>query len=132
MTTETLSPLQHWMRLATVEQQAELAARAGTSREYLYQIGSGYRDCSADLAGRIARAAQAIAESAPGNGHLLPVLTRPALSKTCRDCEYARQCVGDLATATAFPIEGHVPGRARPAVVAQHEVDHDAAADDNT
>lgn len=123
MTTE-LSPLQHLMRLLTVEEQEQLALLAGTSREYLYQLGSGHRRASAEMAGRLERAAGIVRSRSP-RSEMLPVLPRTALSETCRECQYARACVGDT-IATAMPVvDPAAPQRAL------RDADHDAASDDN-
>lgn len=108
-----LSPLQHWMRLASVEEQEMLAQLAGTSREYLYQIGSGHRACSADLASRIERAASKI-NSRSARSAVLPAVLRTSLAKACGACEYAAQCLGDAAITSAMPtVSDDVPLRAR-------------------
>lgn len=105
----SLTPLQHWMRLATPEEQEEMAQLAGTSRDYLYQIASPakHRGISSRMAGFLVAAAAKVREASPRRD-ILPVLTRADLSDVCAGCEYARACLGDRAP-----------------------VDHDAAQDDN-
>ena len=90
--------LKSWMAVATAQEQQTLATLAGTSRAYMYTVAnagstkrkvSGKRIISADLAGRMARAA---------TGFLLAILPLPEmlrtdLSPTCGDCEYAKRCL---------------------------------------
>lgn len=109
---DELSPLQHWMRVATAEESEQLAQLAGTSRDYLWQLGAGTRNASATLAGRIAREAARIRDRSPRREQL-PLLTRTSLSPACAVCEYALACEGGEATRGAFPTAADaVRGRA--------------------
>lgn len=81
--------LRVWMALATAEEQRLLASRAGTSRAYLYQLASGKRMATADLAGRIADEAEILRRGSKGR---LPKLLRGELSSACEECPYARKC----------------------------------------
>lgn len=90
----TMSQLKAWMRLATPDEQAALAKAAGTSRAYLYHRAndeSSYaRYASPELARRLEEAAAPLAAENPR----LPRLLRTDLAKACRNCEFARQCLG--------------------------------------
>lgn len=102
----TMSQLKAWMRLATPEEQATLARSAGTSRTYLYHLAndqSNYgRYASPGLARRLEEAAAPINALNPR----LPRLLRTDLAKDCRDCEFARQCLGaSIITESEFRME---------------------------
>lgn len=94
-----------WMRLATTEEQEELAAGAGTSRLYLYQLASDNpavtREASPDLAKRLELAAEPIRKRSKGR---LPKLLRTDLNSACRACEFAQRCLGRDAVASEFRI----------------------------
>ena len=90
--------LKEWMAVATANEQQTLATLARTSRAYMYTVAnagstkrkaSGRRIISADLAGRMARAAADLRLVNPS----LPELLRTDLSPTCGDCEYAKRCL---------------------------------------
>jgi hypothetical protein len=95
MNENTMSQLKAWMRLATPEEQSELAKAAKTSRAYLYHLANDNarygRMASPELAGRIEAAAREINARNPR----LPRLLRTDLSAACRECEYARRCLGE-------------------------------------
>lgn len=95
-----MNPMKHWMRAATAQQQADLAQRAGTSRQYLYHLAGGFRDASPELAARIERAALAMRRERGGRG--LPELYRTDLNTACRDCEYAQRCLKGRAVVSEF------------------------------
>lgn len=102
----TMSQLKAWMRLATPEEQAALAKSAGTSRTYLYHLAndqSNYgRYASPELARRLEEAAAPLAAENPR----LPRLLRTDLAKACRNCEFARQCLGaSVITESEFRVE---------------------------
>lgn len=80
-----MTPLKHWMTIATTAEQTKLAKLAKTSRGYLYQLSNGHRDASAELAGRLQRAALQLKQANPA----LPVLHRIDLCAACGRCEYA-------------------------------------------
>lgn len=94
-----------WMRLATTEEQEELATAAGTSRLYLYQLASDNptvtREASPDLARRIELAAEPIRKRSKRR---LPKLLRTDLNSACRACEFAQRCLGREAVASEFRI----------------------------
>lgn len=96
-----LTKLKIWMAAATPDEQHLLAERVGTSRGTLYQYSSGHREVSATRAGQIEAASKAMAKASKGR---LPVLYRTDLTQSCRDCEYARKCLGPIAVASEFPI----------------------------
>lgn len=86
-----VGPLKKWMKLATAREQADLAKRARTSREYLYQLSNGVREASPEIAGRIETAAEKIRQKSDGR---LPGITRAELSPVCGGCPYAKKCLG--------------------------------------
>lgn len=86
-----IATLTKWMDRATTAQQEELARRASTTRGYLYQLAKGTRRISAEVAGRIEEAAEAMAEE-----QTIPsFLPRDLLADTCATCPYALRCRGN-------------------------------------
>lgn len=97
----SMTTLKLWMRAATPAEQELLAERAGTSRQYLYQLSSGFRVCSADLGSSLERETKAMAKASKGR---LPIVYRTDLVPACAACEYAQKCLGSIAVASQFPI----------------------------
>ena len=93
--------MHQWMRAATVPEQEDLAQRVGTSRGLLYQVSGGRRSFSSGKAGAIERETAAMHADTDGR---LPKLYRTDLSEACAGCEYARKCLGPLATRADFPV----------------------------
>lgn len=79
--------LKQWFKQASKEQKQELACIAGTSVGHLYQISSGNRIASTELAGRIEQASGTLHRV-----HGLPRLYRYDLSPSCAVCPYAKRC----------------------------------------
>jgi hypothetical protein len=96
-----MNSLKLWMRAATPDEQELLAERAGTSRQYLYQLSGGFRICSAELGSCIERETRVMAKASKAR---LPVVYRTDLVPACRACEYAHKCLGARAIASEFPI----------------------------
>lgn len=96
-----MNQLKLWMRAATPDEQQLLAQRVGTSRAMLYQYAGGFREVSAARAGQIETATKAMAKASKGR---LPVVYRTDVVQACRECEYARRCLGPRAVASEFPI----------------------------
>lgn len=90
--------LKVWMRRATPEQQKALADKAGTTRATLYQVSNADRGVSPGRAHRIADATAELAKGDPD----LPRLYATDLSSDCSACQYARKCLGSLATRGEF------------------------------
>jgi len=101
-----MNPLKVWMKAATTAQQADLAARAGTTRPYLYHLSADMdkayaRSADPELAARIEQASLAMAKETKG---ALPEVYRTDLNKTCRGCEFAAKCLGPIAVRSNFEI----------------------------
>lgn len=75
--------LKTWMQKANSAQWGKLAKIASTSITYLYQIASGKRKATPDMAARIEKAAE-IMHHEERTG-LLP---RHLISKICSECHY--------------------------------------------
>lgn len=88
--------LKDWMRAANAAQQEELASRIGSSRNYLYHLAGGFRTASPELAKLIERHT-ADMQRRPGGGEL-PLVFRTDLAPACASCEFARKCLGKIAT----------------------------------
>jgi hypothetical protein len=101
-----MSQLKAWMRLASPDEQRALADAAGTSRQYLYHLANDRarygRGASPELATALERAAVEINRANPR----LPRLLRTDLARACRDCEFARKCLGEqVVTESEFRVE---------------------------
>lgn len=93
-----------WMRAATTAEQDDLAARAGTSRSYLYHLSADpdkayARDADPELAARIETASLELQKETNG---ALPPIYRTDLNKACRQCQFAQKCLGPIAVRSAF------------------------------
>lgn len=86
-----IQALQHWMRLASADEQHALATAIGTSRGMLYHYSSGHRSPSAERGILIERETARMHRASKGR---LPRLYRTDLVAACRACEYAEKCLG--------------------------------------
>lgn len=91
-----MNKMKLWMQAASTAEQEELATRVSTSRAYLYHLaadaGSTYRrEPKPILAAQIERATVLMAKKASGR---LPIVYRTDLVSACRQCEFARKCLG--------------------------------------
>lgn len=89
------------MVAASPEEQDQLAAAVGSTRNMLYQYAGGHRRASAERAGQIERVT---AEMHRASGGRLPRIYRTDISSACLQCEYARRCLGARAVISEFPI----------------------------
>lgn len=95
----TMSTMKLWMQAATPVQQEDLAARAKTSRQYLYHLAGGFRDAGPELAKRIELATKEMNAETKG---ALPIVYRTDLNSACRECEFAHKCLGPAAVVSEF------------------------------
>jgi len=98
---DTITPMRAWMAAATTQEQNTLAERCGTSRQYLYQLASGFRQASAELGAAIERETRAMHRASKGR---LPIVYRTDLVRACRACDFAQRCLGERAIVSEFPI----------------------------
>lgn len=84
--------MKKWMNVATAAEQEVLATRAGTTRNYLYQVAGGHRSLAPELAGRIETAARTLRKS-KSQKLRLPILVRANLASACAECPYASKCL---------------------------------------
>lgn len=104
--TTTITPLMTWLRAATSAEQDLLAERAGTSAAYLRHLAApdskAYkRQPSTALAAAIERESKAMHKASKGR---LPEVLRTDLVEACRECPYARKCLGERAVVSEFQI----------------------------
>lgn len=89
-----MSKIRDWMQRASTKEQQELARRAKTSRAYLYVLsnsqGNYTREARPALAARIEKGTLAMRDK---NAKLPPVM-RTDLNTDCRNCEFAKKCMG--------------------------------------
>ena len=83
------------MQAATAAQQEDLAARIGSSRNYLYHLAGGFRSASPELGSAIERATYDMRRE---YGEHLPLIFRTDLVPACAGCDFAKKCLGKTAT----------------------------------
>ena len=92
--------LHTWLKAASIDEQQALAdAATNGSINMLFQYGLGNRRPSALKAGQIEAAAEPITRKSKGR---LPRILRTDLTAACRECPYARKCLGQAAVASDF------------------------------
>lgn len=102
----TITPLRAWLNVATIPERETLAKNAGTSAQYLAHLAVNddrlyRREPKPALAAAIERETKSMAKTSKGR---LPVVWRTDLVTACRECEYARRCLGDTAVRSEFPV----------------------------
>lgn len=75
-----------WMHESTTDEKETVIAVADTSLAMLYQLASGHRKASADLAGRIVKGLTLVGKKRRKTP--LPVVLRGDLCETCAKCSY--------------------------------------------
>lgn len=89
--------LKAWMKLASTTEQEELARRVGTSRMYLYALANPgkqyHREPRPELAIRIEHVTR---EMRTESKKRLPQVLRTDLNKHCRECHFAKRCLGGV------------------------------------
>ena len=88
-----MNGLTMWLKAATPAEQMELAKEVGTSRAYLNHLGAGHRKASAAIAGQIEMYTEVMHRASEGR---LPRVYRTDLADVCRQCRYARECLGTI------------------------------------
>jgi hypothetical protein len=74
-----------WLQRLTLAEKDQLVAAAGTSRGYLYLLSNGHRRASAEAAGKLEAASDALARVTAGD---VPPLYRGQVCDACRRCPY--------------------------------------------
>lgn len=102
-----MNVIKQWMRLATTQEQEQLATAAGTKRSYLYHLAGektkAYkREPLPPLAIALERASVVLHKQSKGR---LPLIYRTDLVTACRECSFAQKCLGAAAVRSDFPIE---------------------------
>ena len=86
------------------EQAGERLAPAGAFRDHQHaarlRVEEAREALQRLLGAAIERATRAMAEVNP----VLPIVYRTDMVEACRNCEYARKCLGEPAVASEFPI----------------------------
>lgn len=92
-----LDVFKEWMERSSPADKKRLAKASGINFLYLYEIASGRRICSSEIAGKVEVAIQKMNKKGAGTGTLtnaklgtgtLPCVTRGDLSPVCRKCPY--------------------------------------------
>jgi hypothetical protein len=95
-----IDTLHTWLLAATSDEQQQLAdASTSGSTNTLFQYALGNRTPSAEKAGMIEQAAEPITRKSKGR---LPQLLRTDMVAACRECPYARKCLGAKAAGGDF------------------------------
>ena len=102
----TITPMKAWLNAATTAERELLANNAGTSAQYLSHLAVNddklyRREPKPALAAAIERETKAMAKASKGR---LPVVWRTDLVTACRDCSFAKKCLGEIAERSEFPI----------------------------
>lgn len=102
-----MNVIKQWMRLASTEEQEQLAKLAGTKRPYLYHLAGeknkAYkREPMPKLAIALEAASAVLRKQSKGR---LPLIYRTDLVTACRECSFAQKCLGAAAVRSDFPIE---------------------------
>ena len=102
----TITTLKAWLNAATPLEREHLAVEVGTSAQYLFHLGANddkkyKREPKPELAAAIERETKKMARNSKGR---LPVVLRTDLISACRECEFAKKCLGERITASHFPI----------------------------
>lgn len=98
---KTITPMKSFMTIASRDEQQTLADLVGTSVGHLYQLSGGFRQASADMAGKIDAATFVLHRQTGGR---LPHVVRTDLCEACRACPYAQKALGERAVVSEFPI----------------------------
>lgn len=96
----TITPLKQWLRAAQPADLAALAKAVGTSELYIRHLSADeskryHREAKPALAAAIERETLAMSKASGGR---LPVVYRTDLNGTCRQCAFARKCLGEDTT----------------------------------
>lgn len=87
----SLEKYKTWMQESTMDEKQTVVAAADTSLALLYQLASGHRKASADLAGRIVKGISLVAKKKRKTP--LPVVLRGDICETCAGCSYyTKEC----------------------------------------
>lgn len=98
-----MNQLKIWMLAASTEEKVALADLAGTTLGTLNQIAGGYRNKGdAVVRSGMARKLENAAAVLNKRNSALPSLLRTDLSVECRECDFAKRCLGDKAAASGF------------------------------
>jgi hypothetical protein len=106
MNTTTITPMKAWLNAATAAEREALAAAVGTSSQYLAHLAvngdkSYKREPKPALAAAIERETKALFKTSKGR---LPVVWRTDLVTACRQCDFARKCLGETALRSEFSV----------------------------
>ena len=102
----TITPMKAWLNAATLAERELLAKNAGTSAQYIAHLAVNddklyKREPKPTLAAAIERETKAMAKASKGR---LPIVWRTDLVTACRQCEFARKCLGEAAVRSEFPV----------------------------
>lgn len=79
-----------WLDLSSADEREAMSAAAEVSIGYLYQLASGRRYPSADVAARISAASKIMHRTSGGR---LPEVCRTTLALACSQCPFAKACL---------------------------------------
>jgi len=82
--------LNAWLEVATATERDAMSQAAEVSIGYLYQLASGRRSASAEVAARISTASKVMHLT---SGRRLPEICRTTLCHACSQCPFAKACL---------------------------------------
>lgn len=85
-----MQKLIEWLKLATRLERKHLVDTAPVSSIMLYQIASGRKTPSAEMAAKLEQPLTELTRDSKGR---LPEVTRADISETCAQCPYAIKCL---------------------------------------
>lgn len=99
-----MNAMKQWMRAADAAQQEYLANRVGTTRAYLYHLaGDESANYAREPKPKLAAAIERVSEEMHAK-HGLPRIYRTDLVTACRECAFARQCLGPIVDRVEFDV----------------------------
>ena len=100
-----MNQLKVFLNAATSAEKAMLADLSGTTLGTLHQVAGGYRKNGAAVvrAGLAMRIEAAVAVLRKAN-RSLPELFRTNLSPECRECDFAKRCLGNKTAGGDFAV----------------------------
>lgn len=97
--------MKQWMRAANAAQQEQLAKAVGTSRAYLYHLaGDESANYAREPKPKLAAAIERVTEQMHAADPKLPRVYRTDLVTACRECAFARECLGPIVDRVEFDV----------------------------
>lgn len=100
-----MNQLKAFLAAATTEEKAALAKLSETTVGTLHQVAGGYRKGGAAVVrSGLAMRIEAAAAQLRKKNRSLPELFRTDLSPECRECDFAKRCLGNKTAGGDFSV----------------------------